>query len=71
MSHHPSVVVIPCSGIGKTFGTVSREAAYELVRKLPPSRHKLGGTLEAGSWRGGCAMRESVATRRSPSTAAS
>ena len=30
MSHHPVVVVIPCSGIGKAFGTVSREAAYEL-----------------------------------------
>ena len=26
------VVVIPCSGIGKPIGTVSRETAYEVVR---------------------------------------
>jgi uncharacterized metal-binding protein len=31
------VVVIPCSGIGKPFGTVSREAAYELCENLRPS----------------------------------
>ncbi len=30
MNQPVSVVVIPCSGIGKPFGTVSREAAYEL-----------------------------------------
>jgi uncharacterized metal-binding protein len=30
----PKVVVVPCSGIGKTYGTVSREAAYELVEEL-------------------------------------
>ena len=29
-----TVVVVPCSGIGKPFGTVSREAAYELCEKL-------------------------------------
>ena len=37
MSHHPSVVVIPCSGIGKAFGTVSREAAYELCENFRPA----------------------------------
>ena len=37
MSHHSSVVVIPCSGIGKPFGTVSREAAYELCENLRPA----------------------------------
>ena len=37
MSHHPCVVVIPCSGIGKAFGTVSREAAYELCESLRPA----------------------------------
>jgi uncharacterized metal-binding protein len=37
MSHHPGVVVIPCSGIGKAFGTVSREAAYELCENFRPS----------------------------------
>jgi len=30
------VVVIPCSGIGKTYGTVSREAAYDLCEDLRP-----------------------------------
>jgi len=30
------VVVVPCSGIGKTYGTVSREAAFELTENLRP-----------------------------------
>lgn len=30
------VVVVPCSGIGKPFGTVAREAAYDLVEDLRP-----------------------------------
>ncbi len=30
------VVIVPCSGIGKTYGTVSREAAYEVVEDLRP-----------------------------------
>ncbi len=34
--HEPPVVVVPCSGIGKTFGSVSREAAYELCDELRP-----------------------------------
>lgn len=33
----PRVVVIPCSGIGKSLGTVSREAAYELCENLRPA----------------------------------
>lgn len=37
MSYHPCVVVIPCSGIGKPFGTVSREAAYELCENFRPA----------------------------------
>ena len=32
----PKVVVVPCSGIGKSLGTVSREAAYELCENLRP-----------------------------------
>ena len=28
------VIIIPCSGIGKTYGSVSREAAYEVVENL-------------------------------------
>jgi uncharacterized metal-binding protein len=35
------VVVVPCSGIGKPFGTVSREAAYELCEELRPQRTRL------------------------------
>ena len=36
-----TVVVIPCSGIGKTAGSVSREAAYELCDALRPDRTRL------------------------------
>ncbi len=36
-----TVVVVPCSGIGKTFGTVSREAAYELCEELRPKSTRL------------------------------
>ena len=35
------VVVIPCSGIGKSLGSVSREAAYELCETLRPDRTQL------------------------------
>ena len=35
------VIVVPCSGIGKTYGTVSREAAYELVDELRPETAQL------------------------------
>jgi uncharacterized metal-binding protein len=34
-------VVVPCSGIGKPFGTVSREAAYELCDELRPESTQL------------------------------
>ena len=36
-----AVVVVPCSGIGKSLGTVSREAAYELCDNLRPSDTQL------------------------------
>jgi len=36
-----TVVVVPCSGIGKPFGTVSREAAYELCEDLRPESTRL------------------------------
>ena len=32
----PRVVIVPCSGIGKTYGTVSREAAYEVTEDRRP-----------------------------------
>jgi uncharacterized metal-binding protein len=35
------VVIVPCSGIGKTYGTVSREAAYEVVDTLRPETAQL------------------------------
>jgi len=35
------VVIVPCSGIGKTYGTVSREAAYEVVDDLRPEDSQL------------------------------
>jgi uncharacterized metal-binding protein len=35
------VVVVPCSGIGKPFGTVAREAAYDLVEELRPRDTRL------------------------------
>lgn len=34
-------VIIPCSGIGKPFGSVSREAAYEVVDMLRPAEARL------------------------------
>ncbi|HEY5276767.1 MAG TPA: putative zinc-binding protein [Coriobacteriia bacterium] len=36
-----TVVVVPCSGIGKTYGTVSREAAYEVTEDLRPRSTQL------------------------------
>jgi uncharacterized metal-binding protein len=35
------VVIVPCSGIGKTYGSVSREAAYDLTQDLRPATTKL------------------------------
>jgi uncharacterized metal-binding protein len=35
------VVIVPCSGIGKTYGTVSREAAYEVIEDLHPGTTQL------------------------------
>ncbi len=34
-------VVVPCSGIGKTYGTVAREAAYILTEDLRPAEASL------------------------------
>ncbi len=35
------LVIVPCSGIGKTYGTVSREAAYILTEDLCPAETRL------------------------------
>jgi uncharacterized metal-binding protein len=37
------VVIVPCSGVGKAQGTVSREAAYDLVEELRPEAAELVG----------------------------
>lgn len=31
------VVVVPCSGVGKSFGSVARETAHELVENVRPN----------------------------------
>ena len=35
------VVIVPCSGIGKTYGTVSREAAYEVTEEARPDQTEI------------------------------
>jgi uncharacterized metal-binding protein len=35
------VVIVPCSGIGKTYGTVSREAAYVVTEDIRADETKL------------------------------
>jgi uncharacterized metal-binding protein len=37
----PRVVIVPCSGIGKTYGSVSREAAYDVTEDLRPEETQL------------------------------
>ena len=41
MNQDKKVVIVPCSGIGKTYGTVSREAAYEVIEDLRPEQAQL------------------------------
>ncbi len=41
-------MVVPCSGIGKTYGTVSREAAYEVTEDLRTGGHGARGPLAPG-----------------------
>lgn len=40
-NHKQKIVIVPCSGIGKTYGTVSREAAYEVTEDLRPQSARL------------------------------
>lgn len=35
------IVIVPCSGIGKSFGSVAREAGYELCDALRPDTTQL------------------------------
>ncbi len=41
MTSQPKVVIVPCSGIGKTYGAVSREAAYEVIEDVRPADTQL------------------------------
>jgi uncharacterized metal-binding protein len=41
MSDSKRVVIVPCSGIGKTYGSVSREAAYVATEDLCPDKTQL------------------------------
>ncbi len=41
MTEERKIVIVPCSGIGKTYGTVSREAAYELTEEIRPNQTRL------------------------------
>ncbi len=35
------IVIVPCSGIGKTYGSVSREAAYVVTEDIRPDKTEL------------------------------
>ncbi len=35
------VAIVPCSGIGKTYGSVSREAAYQVTEDMRPADTQL------------------------------
>jgi uncharacterized metal-binding protein len=37
----PRVAIVPCSGIGKTYGSVSRAAAYQVTEDLRPESAQL------------------------------
>ena len=41
LKHSSKVIIVPCSGIGKTYGSVSREAAYDITEDLRPDDTQL------------------------------
>ncbi len=41
MTGSKKIAIVPCSGIGKTYGTVSREAAYILTEDARPGETRL------------------------------
>jgi len=41
MSEPKKVIIVPCSGIGKSFGTVSRMAAYQVTEDDRPDKTQL------------------------------
>jgi uncharacterized metal-binding protein len=38
---HRSILIVPCSGIGKSYGTVSRVAAYQVTEGERPEQTRL------------------------------
>lgn len=38
---NPKTLIVPCSGIGKTFGSVAREGAYVVTEDLRPAATQL------------------------------
>ena len=61
--HSFKVVIVPCSGIGKTYGTVSREAAYDITEDLRPEDTQLVALsrLVLGDESARCAVAENPA----------
>lgn len=41
MTPERKIVIVPCSGIGKTYGSVSREAAYAVTEDVRPRETQL------------------------------
>ena len=41
MEKMQKVIIVPCSGIGKSYGSVSREAAYDVTEDLRPGQTQL------------------------------
>ena len=41
MEKNKKVMIVPCSGIGKSYGSVSREAAYDVTEDLRPTQTQL------------------------------
>jgi uncharacterized metal-binding protein len=41
LNRKPRVAIVPCSGIGKTYGSVSREAAYVVTEDLRPQSSQI------------------------------
>jgi uncharacterized metal-binding protein len=41
MTESKRIVIVPCSGIGKTYGSVSREAAYDVTEDMRPDTTEL------------------------------
>lgn len=41
MDNTEKILIVPCSGIGKSYGTVSREAAYTVAEDLCPENTRV------------------------------